>query len=51
MPDPSQNANGFDSGRIRQSGTFSRQFTEAGTFTYICSIHEDMLPARVVVEK
>lgn len=46
-----QQGGDIDSGRIRQADTFSRQFTEPGTFTYICAIHDAMTAARVIVER
>jgi plastocyanin len=33
---------GFDSGVIEEGGTFSHQFVEAGTFDYICALHDNM---------
>ncbi|HKR04247.1 MAG TPA: plastocyanin/azurin family copper-binding protein [Bacteroidia bacterium] len=32
----------FDSGIIPAGGTFSRQFTVAGTFPYTCTLHANM---------
>lgn len=32
----------WDSGRLGQGGTFSFTFTEAGVFSYFCSIHRSM---------
>lgn len=39
----------FDSGNIRNGGTYSYTFNEAGTFKYYCKIHPTMR-ATVVVE-
>ena len=39
----------FNSGTLAPAGTFSFQFTAAGTFTYHCSIHTDMT-ATVIVQ-
>ena len=32
----------FDSGNVNGSGTFTYQFTKAGTFAYHCNIHANM---------
>lgn len=42
-------ANLFDSGNINSNGTYSHQFTTAGTFNYHCAIHPNMT-AKVVVQ-
>ncbi len=39
----------FDSGSINPNGTYSRQFTSAGTFNYHCTIHPNML-AKVIAQ-
>lgn len=36
------NTNLFDSGTINGGGTYSRQFTVAGTYPYKCTIHSTM---------
>jgi plastocyanin len=33
---------GFDSGRVEQGGSFAHTFEAAGTFPYVCSIHDPM---------
>lgn len=38
----------FDSGNIGNGGTYSRQFTTAGTYPYHCSIHSSMAGTVVV---
>ena len=32
----------FDSGNINSNGVYSRQFTTAGTYPYVCTIHSGM---------
>lgn len=32
----------FDSGTVNGSGTFTHQFTKAGTYAYHCNIHANM---------
>lgn len=39
----------WDSGLLNPGGTFSRQFTQAGTFAYHCNVHPSMT-ATVVVQ-
>jgi plastocyanin len=39
----------FDSGTIASNGTYSHQFTTAGTYPFHCSIHSSMT-GRVVVQ-
>lgn len=39
----------FDSGNINNGGTYSHQFTSAGTYPYHCSIHPSMV-ATVIVQ-
>lgn len=39
----------FDSGSINSGGTYKHQFTAAGTYTYHCNIHPDMI-ATVIVQ-
>jgi plastocyanin len=36
-------SNLFDSGPIPPNGTYTRTFTAAGTYSYYCSIHPDMM--------
>lgn len=43
------NGPGWDSPNMAQGDTFTHQFTEVGTFTYICGIHPNMV-GTVVVE-
>ncbi|HLG35766.1 MAG TPA: cupredoxin domain-containing protein [Bacteroidia bacterium] len=43
------NSGAFDSGNITGGGTYSRQFTTAGTFAYHCTIHSGMT-GQVVVQ-
>jgi plastocyanin len=38
----------FDSGNINPAGTFSFKFNTAGTYTYHCSIHPQMVGTIVV---
>lgn len=38
----------FDSGNFGNGGTYSRQFTTAGTFPYHCSIHLSMTGTVIV---
>jgi plastocyanin len=38
----------FDSGIIANNGTFSHQFTIAGTFPYHCKIHSMMIGGVIV---
>jgi len=38
----------FDSGNINSGGTFSHQFTSAGTFPYKCLIHSSMTGTVIV---
>lgn len=39
----------FDSGVIRDNGTFSTTFTMAGTFNYYCSLHTEMT-GKIIVQ-
>ena len=39
---------GFDSGNLSQSQTFTQTFMTAGTFNYLCSIHQYMRGTVVV---
>jgi plastocyanin len=39
----------FDSGSISSNGTYSHQFTTAGTYPYLCTIHPNMT-AKVIVQ-
>jgi plastocyanin len=38
----------FDSGSINTNGTYSRQFTTAGSFPYKCTIHPSMTGTVIV---
>jgi plastocyanin len=38
----------FESGTINSNGTYSHQFTTAGTYSYICTIHPYMTASVVV---
>lgn len=40
----------FDSGNIEPGGTFTFEATAAGTFTYVCLYHSDMVGTITVVE-
>jgi plastocyanin len=42
------NDNSFDSGNITTNGTYSHQFTSAGTYQYHCSIHSNMTGTVIV---
>ncbi|MDN5288849.1 MAG: amidase [Mucilaginibacter sp.] len=42
-------AGAFDSGSIAQNGTYTFKFSKAGTYTYHCTFHSMMVPAKVVV--
>ncbi len=37
------------SSTIKSSGTFARQFTEAGTYDYFCGVHGPAMSGQVVV--
>jgi len=40
---------GSSSSAIKSSGTFSRMFAEAGTFTYHCAVHGAAMTGTVIV--
>lgn len=40
----------FDSGPVQPGSTFSHTFPTAGSFTYHCTIHPSMTPAKVTVQ-
>jgi plastocyanin len=40
----------FASPHIAQNGTFSHQFTTAGTFSYHCAVHASMAHAVIIVQ-
>ena len=42
-------AGAFDSGNVDAGATFSFTFTEAGTFTYVCQYHDEMVATITVV--
>ncbi len=42
------NTNLFDSGNIGSNGTYSHQFTTAGTYAYKCTIHSGMTGTVIV---
>lgn len=35
---------------VQSSGTYARQFTSAGTYTYICTVHGSAMSGRVIVQ-
>lgn len=39
-----------DHSDAKASGTYSRQFTAAGTYTYMCSIHGSAMTGQIVVQ-
>jgi plastocyanin len=39
-----------DHSDVKSSGTYSRQFTVAGTYTYMCSIHGSAMTGQIVVQ-
>jgi hypothetical protein len=39
----------WDSGPVAPSGTFSRQFNQAGTFNYQCNIHPTQMRGQIIV--
>ncbi|MFD0792345.1 cupredoxin family copper-binding protein [Mucilaginibacter litoreus] len=39
----------FDSGSLATSATYKHAFTTAGTYTYHCTFHSNMVNAKVVV--
>jgi hypothetical protein len=39
----------WDSGPVAISGTFSRQFNQAGTFNYQCNIHPTLMRGQIIV--
>jgi plastocyanin len=41
---------GFDSGTLNAGGSFTFMFTDAGTYTYHCSLHSGMAGSIVVTE-
>ena len=40
--DPAAKAGGFDSGNLEQDAVFEHTFEEAGTYEYLCAIHNSM---------
>ena len=41
----------FDSGRMKREAVFTHQFTEPGTYKYICKYHENMNMVGTVIVK
>jgi plastocyanin len=39
----------WDSGLVAPSGTFSRQFNQAGTFDYQCNVHPTQMRGQIIV--
>ena len=35
---------------VQSSGTYARQFTSAGTYTYLCTVHGSAMSGRVIVQ-
>ncbi|MBL4678924.1 MAG: cupredoxin family copper-binding protein [Mucilaginibacter sp.] len=42
-------AGAFDSGSLATGATYSKSFAAAGTFTYHCTFHSNMVNAKVIV--